>query len=161
MKFSKLIFALLISVMLFTAFCETEAQKTVYTNSGNSKYVKTAVDTFRVPGVKYSLRKGFISNQSATKQLLVYFSDESGAKDTSSRVLIEPGKTLHFTFSGTKIFRNAVTDSAYSQVIIGDVQLNYAPGFEQNNNIAVIESFAVLNRRLKLPAPGQLPEFIN
>lgn len=122
-----LLLALLMSVNLMLPNESDLQAQTPYTNTGKAKYVKTAVDTFSIPGVSGAFRQGIITNQSASLALNVMFSKRDGTKDTSSRVVIPAGKTLYFNFVGTKIFRYAVTgtDSVYSQVIIGDVQLNY------------------------------------
>jgi hypothetical protein len=151
-----ILFALVLSI--FTSL-NIEAQ-TPYTNTGNAKYVKTTVDTFSIPGVTGAYRKGFITNQSTTLSLNVMFSTRAGVKDTSSRVVIPAGKTLHFNFVGTKIFRYAVTgtDSVYSQVIIGDVQLNYLEpkdGINLTYNNQLIDKrhkyeYAILNERKQL-----------
>jgi len=151
-----ILFALVLSI--FTSL-NIEAQ-TPYTNTGNAKYVKTTVDTFLIPGVTGAYRKGFITNQSTTLSLNVMFSTRAGVKDTSSRVVIPAGKTLHFNFVGTKIFRYAVTgtDSVYSQVIIGDVQLNYLEpkdGINLTYNNQLIDKrhkyeYAILNERKQL-----------
>ncbi len=147
-----------LALSIFTSL-NIEAQ-TPYTNTGNAKYVKTTVDTFSIPGVTGAYRKGFITNQSTTLSLNVMFSTRAGVKDTSSRVVIPAGKTLHFNFVGTKIFRYAVTgtDSVYSQVIIGDVQLNYnEPKDEINlayNNLLIDKrhkyEYAILSDRKQL-----------
>lgn len=137
--FGKLnIFVMLIALVFVTSFISKAEAQTPYTNTGKAKYVKTTVDTFSIPGVTGAYRQGFITNQSASLSLNVMFSKRDGSKDTSSRVVIPAGKTLHFNFVGTKIFRYAVTgtDSVYSQVIVGDVQLNFN-GYESEelNNI--------------------------
>jgi len=121
-----LLLAMLMSVMLPLNHSDLQAQ-TPYTNTGKAKYVKTTVDTFSIPGVTGAYRQGIITNQSASLSLNVMFSKRDGTKDTSSRVVIPAGKTLYFNFVGTKIYRYAVTgaDSVYSQVIVGDVRLNY------------------------------------
>lgn len=101
--------------------------QSVYTNTAKSKYVKTTVDTFvtTVSGYTQTSISGFVTNESATKQLYVYFAKTTGAKDTGTRVLLEPGKVLQFTnIKSSKIYREAVSDSVFSQVIIGSVQLN-------------------------------------
>lgn len=118
---------ILFAILIFTSLISELKAQTPYTNTGKAKYVKTTVDTFSIPGVSGAYREGFITNQHATLSLNVMFSKRDGSKDTSSRVIIPAGKTLHFNFVGTKIFRYAVTgtDSVYSQVIVGDVQLNY------------------------------------
>jgi hypothetical protein len=135
---------LIMLVILFSSltldFNESKAQ-TPFTNTGKAKYIKTTVDTFSVPGMTSAYKQGFITNQSSTLSLNVMFSKRDGSKDTSSRVVIPAGKTLHFNFVGTKIFRYAVTgtDSVYSQVIIGDVQLNF-------NEKEFNENFALANQ---------------
>lgn len=154
----RVILLIAISLSMFTTLT-VEAQ-TPYTNTGKAKYVKTTVDTFSIPGVTGAYRQGFITNQSATLSLNVMFSTKAGVKDTSSRVVIPAGKTLHFNFVGTKIFRYAVTgtDSVYSQIIIGDVQLNYnEPKDEKNlvyNNQLIdkrhIYEYAILSDRKQL-----------
>lgn len=123
----KIFAALLIAFILSASLISELKAQTPYTNTGKAKYVKTTVDTFSIPGVTGAYRQGFITNQSASLSLNVMFSKRDGSKDTSSRVVIPAGKTLHFNFVGTKIFRYAVTgtDSVYSQVIVGDVKLNY------------------------------------
>lgn len=131
-KLSLTVFIALISLFLFIP--PAPAQKTIFTNTGKAKYIKTTVDTFSIPGVTGTVREGFITNQTASKQLTVYFSNESGVKDTSSRVIMDGGKTLHFKFKGTKIFRvqtsATAADSVYSQVIVGQVELNSNDRFE-------------------------------
>ncbi len=116
---------ILFMVILFTSLSYESKAQTPFTNTGKAKYVKTAVDTFSIPGVSGAYRQGFITNQSSTTSLNVMFSKRDGSKDTSSRVIIPAGKTLHFNFVGTKIYRYTSADSAYSQVIVGDVQLNF------------------------------------
>lgn len=118
---------ILFMVILFTSLSYESKAQTPFTNTGKAKYIKTTVDTFSIPGVSGAYRQGFITNQSSSLSMNVMFSKRDGSKDTSSRVVIPAGKTLHFNFVGTKIFRYAVTgtDSVYSQVIIGDVQLNF------------------------------------
>lgn len=136
------IFIILVSLMLLSSMTitpdESKAQAP-FTNTAKAKYVKTTVDTFSVPGMTSAYKTGFITNQSSTLSLNVMFSKRDGSKDTSSRVIIPAGKTLHFNFVGTKIFRYAVTgtDSVYSQVIIGDVQLNFnEKEFNENFTLA-------------------------
>ena len=116
----------IVMLVSFCMQCYTQAQ-TPYSNSGRDRYIKTTVDTFLILGVTGAYRQGFITNESSTLKMNVMFSKRDGTKDTASRVIIPAGKTLHFNFVGTKIFRYAVTgtDSVYSQIIIGDVQLNY------------------------------------
>jgi len=156
--FTKFKSIIVVSLLLLTSL-SIQAQ-TPYTNTGNAKYVKTTVDTFSIPGVTGAYRKGFITNQSTTLSLNVMFSTRAGVKDTSSRVVIPAGKTLHFNFVGTKIFRYAVTgtDSVYSQVIIGDVQLNFNDNEDEINltyNNQLIDKrhkyeYAILNERKRL-----------
>lgn len=138
------IFMILVALLMFTSL-NMKAQ-TPYTNTGKAKYVKTAVDTFSIPGVTGAYRKGFITNQSTTTSLNVMFSTKAGVKDTSSRVVIPAGKTLHFNFVGTKIFRYTSADSVYSQVIIGDVQLNYN---DKENEINLAYNNQLIDKRHK------------
>lgn len=144
-----------LALSIFTSL-NIEAQ-TPYTNTGKAKnIIGTTVDTFSIPGVTGAYRKGFITNQSTTKSLYVMFSTKAGVKDTSSRVLIPAAKTLHFNFVGTKIFRYCGSgDTVYSQIIIGDVQLNYNEPKDEINltyNNQLIDKrhkyeYAVLNER--------------
>lgn len=124
--YKRLLFTFLLVGLLSLFDSELEAQ-TIYTNTAKAKYVKTSNDTFIVTtgGFVQSTVSGFVTNESATKQLYVYFAKSTGAIDTGTRILIEPGKTLHFrNIKTAKIYRVAVSDSAFSQIIIGDVQLN-------------------------------------
>lgn len=127
MKSNLKLIIILVLVMLISSLTLSLKAQTPFTNTGKAKYIKTTVDTFSIPGVTGVYRQGFITNQSSSLSMNVMFSKRDGSKDTSSRVVIPAGKTLHFNFVGTKIFRYAVTgtDSVYSQVIIGDVQLNF------------------------------------
>jgi len=112
-------------VMLMFAmilFSSEQTQSQPIQTSSTAKYVKTAVDTVTFTGVTVK-RQGMITNQSADKNLVVYFSDKDGIKLTNSYVMIPPGKNLKFNCVTKKIFRNAVSDSVFSQVILGDVQL--------------------------------------
>lgn len=118
------IFMLLISFIAIQRN-ETQAQ-TPFTNTGKAKNIIPTVDTFSIPGVTGAYRQGIITNQSTSKNMYVMFSKRDGTKDTSSRVQIPYGKTLYFNFVGTKIFRYTATgDTVFSQIVIGDVKLNY------------------------------------
>lgn len=149
----------LIFLALLIASFSIQAQ-TPYTNTGKAKNIAgTTVDTFSIPGVTGAYRKGFVTNQSTTKSLYVMFSTRAGVKDTSSRVMIPAGQTLHFNFVGTKIFRYCGSgDTVYSQVIIGDVQLNYLEPKDEINlayNNQLIDKrhkyeYAILNDRKRL-----------
>lgn len=149
--------SIIVVLLLLLTSLSIQAQ-TPYTNTGKAKYVKTTVDTFSIPGVTGAYRQGFITNQSTTTSLNVMFSTKAGVKDTASRVVIPAGKTLHFNFVGTKIFRYTSADSVYSQVIIGDVQLNYYEPKDEINltyNNQLIDKrhkyeYAILNERKQL-----------
>jgi hypothetical protein len=89
----------------------------------SAKYVKTAVDTFSVPGLSGVERTGMITNESDSVYLNVYFSNDTGAKLTTSYIRVPPKKTLYFTEKTVKIFRSASRDSCYSQIIIGNTTI--------------------------------------
>jgi len=100
---------------------EAKAQQPIQAST-TAKYVKTAEDTVKYTSV--ATRTGIITNQSASKNLIVYFSDRYGAKLANSYVIVPPEKTLRFNCLTYKIFRHAESDSVFSQVILGDLQLN-------------------------------------
>ena len=113
-----LIFAM---VMLSVAMPQAKAQQPIQTST-TAKYIKTAEDTLTYTSA--AVRSGIITNQSADKNLIVYFSNKAGVKLTNSYVIIPAGKTFRFNALTYRIFRHASADSVFSQVILGEVQLN-------------------------------------
>jgi hypothetical protein len=119
MKFRN-VFALVLILLIGFAFQPKSVPAQPYTSA---KYVKTAVDTFTVPGLSGVDRTGMITNESDSVYLNVYFSNDTGAKLTTSYVRIPPKKNLYFTEKTKKIFRSASRDSVYSQIILGNTTI--------------------------------------
>lgn len=115
MKFKRIFLAMV--MLVFVSFLSATMQAQPVTSG---KYVKTAVDTFTYSGYATTL-KGMITNEGDT-DLYVYWSNAAGSKLTTSVIKIPKGKPLLFNCYTKKIFRLAVKDSVYSQIIIGDIQ---------------------------------------
>ena len=97
-----------------------------YQTPTTAEYIGTAVDTVLIAGITTALRRGLVTNISASASnpdLIVWFSDASGVLDSNRKVIVPVGKSLKFVTSGGKIYRQASADSCFSQVIIGDVEI--------------------------------------
>lgn len=92
-----------------------------------SKYIKTTRDSITIPGFIGERKTGIITNETASKQLEVFFGKQAAVGlDSNTYFLIPAGKTLLFQTASTRLYRrNASTDSTYSQVYIGNVDLGY------------------------------------
>jgi hypothetical protein len=123
---------MLILVMLFVTIAQpVPVSAQPYTSA---KYVKTAVDTFTVPGLSGMERTGMITNESDSVYLNVYFSNDTGAKLTTSYVRVPPKKNLYFTEKTVKIFRSASEDSCYSQIIMGNTTIGQSLELNECND---------------------------
>ena len=121
---------MLILVLLLVSFIQpAHVSAQPYTSA---KYVKTAVDTFTVPGLPGVERKGQITNESDSVYLNVYFSNDTGAKLTTSYIRVPPHKSAYFNENTVKIFRSASKDSVYSQIIMGNTTIGQLQNDKEN-----------------------------
>ncbi len=118
---------IIIFLMISLVGIESADSQTYGKYGTTSKYIKTTRDTLTLPGFLGEKKTGLITTETASKQLEVFFG-KSGATtlDSTTYFLIPAGKTLLFETKTTKLYRrNASTDSTYSQVYLGNVDLGY------------------------------------
>lgn len=110
--------ALLMAVMLGCFVSESQAQNT-FQRYGTVKYIKSSRDTVTLPGLSTEIREGTIVNK-GPGSMEVFFSVPGGtAVDSNRYFVIDSGKSLKFKTSSPRIFRRAITDSCYSQILLG------------------------------------------
>lgn len=120
-------YIMIIILMISLVGFESGYSQTYGKYGTTSKYIKTTRDTLTLPGFLGEKKTGLITTETASKQLEVFFG-KSGATalDSTTYFLIPAGKTLIFETKATKLYRrNASTDSTYSQVYLGNVDLGY------------------------------------
>lgn len=128
-----------LAIILFLSLMgyETGNSQTYGKYGTTSKYIKTTRDTLTLPGFLGEKKTGIITTETASKQLEVFFGKSSAtALDSTTYFLIPAGKTLLFETKSTRLYRrNASTDSTYSQVYLGNVDLGYneIPVYENAN----------------------------
>jgi len=113
-----------------------------------SKYIKTTRDTLTLPGFLGEVKTGIITTETASKQLEIFFGKSgSTALDSTTYFLIPAGKTLVFQTKSTRLYRrNASTDSTYSQVYLGNVELGFNDLPHDNMNFEVASFYLIDNK---------------
>ena len=128
MKFSGFKIGLILLLLILFGLPMQSNSQTYGKYGTTSKYIKTSRDTLTLPGFLGEKKTGIITTETASKQLEVFFG-KSGATtlDSTTYFLIPAGKTLVFQTTSTRLYRrNASTDSTYSQVYLGNVDLGYS-----------------------------------
>lgn len=143
-KFNLLGCSLFTLLLLMSASFSVPLQAQIYQSAKTPKYVRSsAFDTVKSLGSEQDVyRRGIVTNEtSLVADLLVYFGNASGVRDTTGFVRLHPGKILKFYFKGGKVFRKATNDSIYSQCIFGDIEIGFnvpmnSPGSEYYASIS-------------------------
>jgi len=119
---------LVAAVLLLFISAGSFSQLRLYQKKETAKYIQTSRDTLISPYIQGTIMRGIITNDSETGYLEVWLSKkDSTMLDSTSYARVGPGSKLRFEFQGKRIFRNAVSDSVFSQVLYGD-NVDIGPG---------------------------------
>jgi len=126
----KVFFGWLLFIIALTISTDVIAQANPYQKQATAKYVKTTRDTVTLSGFIDEKKTGIITNESASKELEVFFGKRATtpAIDSTAYFKLPAGKTLLFQTGSTRIYRRATSDSVYSQVLMGNVNMGFNDG---------------------------------